>query len=53
MVNKHAAEGFEAFRQKVEVLAKEDIPLFIYFSGSKSSDGNYFKYRRTTTYRYN
>merc|ERR1711862_348641 len=39
MVQKHSVEGFDNFKDKAEELAKEDVPLYVYFSGSKSSDG--------------
>ena len=39
MLVKHTVEGFEAFKAKAEELAKEDKPLFVYFSGSKASNG--------------
>ena len=44
MVQKHSVEGMEAFKSKVEALAKEEIPLFVYFSGSKTSDGEELTY---------
>ena len=45
MLNKHSVEGFDAFKAKVEALSKESIPLFVYFSGSKSADGNYYFFK--------
>ena len=39
MLKKHSVEGFEAFKSKVEELSKEETPLFVYFSGSKNSEG--------------
>ena len=39
MLQKHSVEGFDDFKAKAEELAKEDIPLYVYFSGSKASDG--------------
>ena len=39
MLTKHNVEGFEAFQSKAEELGKEDKPLYVYFSGSKTSDG--------------
>ena len=41
MLTKHSVEGFEAFQAKAEELGKEDKPLYVYFSGSKTSDGKY------------
>merc|ERR1712156_168928 len=39
MLQKHAVEGFDDFKAKAEELSKEDVPLYVYFSGSKTSDG--------------
>merc|ERR1712008_159780 len=39
MLQKHSVEGFDDFKAKAEALAKEDVPLYVYFSGSKTSDG--------------
>ena len=39
MLTKHNVEGFEAFQAKAEELGKEDKPLYVYFSGSKTRDG--------------
>ena len=41
MLQKHSVEGFDDFKAKAEELAKEDVPLYVYFSGSKTSDGKY------------
>ena len=41
MLKKHSVEGFEAFQAKIEELKNEDCPTFIYFSGSKTSEGMY------------
>ena len=41
MLKKHAVEGFDDFKAKAEVLSKEDVPLFVYFSGSKTGDGKH------------
>lgn len=41
MLKKHAVEGFDDFKAKAEVLSKEDLPLFVYFSGSKTGDGKF------------
>ena len=41
MLQKHSVEGFDDFKAKAEALAKEDVPLYVYFSGSKTSDGEY------------
>ena len=35
MLKKHSVEGFDDFKSKVEELAKEGLPLFVHFSGSK------------------
>ena len=47
MLTKHNVEGFEAFQSKAEELGKEDKPLYVYFSGSKTSDGKNQNYQST------
>ncbi|XP_023321472.1 thioredoxin domain-containing protein 17 [Eurytemora carolleeae] len=39
MVQKFQVEGYEAFKAKVEELAKGDKDVFVLFSGSKDSNG--------------